>query len=457
MMERRYRDPAWETLDREQLLRGQFELLQRQLGRLAVDNPFFSNLWREAGVDVTRIRTHSEFSRSVPMISKRDLLIDQQMSPPFGTRLGVDRAELNGLMMTSGTSGIGQELYGLTADDQVAAGEGFAHAWTIAGVQRGDVIIVTPPVNYLSAGLACVQSAQRMQLTPIYGFGIDKERLVELIGTLGVTMVYAPPNVLLQLQAAARKLGFDPRRDAPSLRGVTTSLIMPPFSLVSDIQEFWGVTVYDIYGSTQASSGAATSCEHGVWDGERRYPTHFLEQHWLFEVVDPETGIPVAPGDEGELVVTNLRRQASPVVRFRMRDRVVHAPWNSCPCGRPFDGIVPGETSRYDDMLKIKGMNVWPSAVDTAVFEHREVAEYRGRVVLHEDGREEMVLSVAFRAELTVEASVRETVMREIGAGVKRATNVTPRVVEVDHLDTFDFKPQRWSDDRVHGLQKVTW
>lgn len=456
-MERRYRDPEWETLDREQLRKGQFELLQTQLTRLAATNPFFADRWREAGVDVAKVTDQDEFARMVPMISKQDLIADQEAAPPFGTRLGVDRSELNGLMMTSGTTGIGQEMYGLTAQDQIVAGEGFAHAWTIAGVQPGDVIVVTPPVNFLSAGLACVQSAHRMQVTPIYGFGVDKTRLVELIGKLGVSMVYAPPNLFLQLQEAAKEMGFDPRTDAPALRGLTTSLIMPPFSLVYDIQDFWGVPLYDIYGSTQASSGAAVSCEHGVWDGERRYPTHFLEQHWLFEVVDPETGIPVSPGEEGELVVTSLRRQASPVVRFRMRDRVVHAPWDSCPCGRPFDGMVPGETSRYDDMLKIKGMNVWPAAVDTAVFEHREVEEYRGRVVLHENGREDMLITVSFKDDAGLSADERANLVGVLVKDVKQATNVTPKVVEVDHLDAFDFKPQRWTDERKQGLQKITW
>lgn len=456
-MERRYRDPEWETLGRDELRAGQFALLQRQLARLEATNPFFARLWRDAGVDLSKIRDHDDFARMVPMISKQDLIADQEAAPPFGTRLGVERSELNGLMMTSGTTGIGQELYGLTPDDQVIAGEGFAHAWTIAGVQPGEVIIVTPPVNFLSAGLACVQSAHRMQLTPIYGFGVDKKRLVELIGKLDVAIVYAPPNLFLQLQEAAEEIGFDPRRDTPGLRGLLTSLIMPPFSLVPLIQEFWGVPVYDLYGSTQASTGAAISCEHGVWDGERRYPTHFLEQYWLFEVVDPETGVPVQPGEEGELVVTTLRRQASPVVRFRMRDRVVHAPWNSCPCGRPFDGIVPGETSRYDDMMKVKGMNIWPAAIDTALFAHHEVAEYRGRIVLDESGREDMILTVAFKPEAGGDAEARANLLRVLAREVKAATNVTPKVVEVPHLDTFDFKPQRWTDERKQGLQKITW
>lgn len=454
-MERRHHDPSWETLDRDALRVRQFAVLKERLERLQATNPFFAKKWADAGVDLSRIHDHADFARAVPMIDKLDLLADQEAAPPFGDRLGVSRDRLAQVHLTSGTTGIGQESYGLTGRDVFVAGDTFAHAWTWAGVEKGDGVVITNPISFLAAGLAVAESARQIPLVPVFGFSLDKKLILSLMSRFEMRSIYAVPTVLVQLQQLAEAEGYT--RDDFKLKGILTSIIAPPFSLIDEIQEFWGAPVYDVYGCSQGSSAVAVSCEHSCTDGDRRYPTHFLENYFLCEVVDPETGIPVPDGEEGELVLTTLQREASPVVRFRMRDRVVHQPHSACPCGRPYDGMIPGETGRYDDMLKIKGANVWPPAVDNVIFAHKEVDEYRSRVVLTEDGHEELVMQLAFKPGCGLDPSQREALVKQLTTEIKAVTLVTPRMTEVPELGHFDFKPQRWADERAKGLQKMVW
>jgi phenylacetate-CoA ligase len=448
-LDRRIVAPEWETLSREEMRARQFRLLKAKLEELAATHPFYRSRWDRAGLRVDRIESLEDFARMVPTMSKGDVLADQAEDPPFGSLLGVDRSHLVQVHLTSGTSGIGQGAFGLTRADAELIGEGYTHMWAYAGLSAGDVGILTYPVTFLAAGMIGLPACQQSGLVPIFGFGVDKRVLVGLIARLGAATIFGTPGVIRELQRVAVEEGYDPRTDFAHMKAICTGLSGPPWvETIESVQEFWGVQVYEDYGSTEAGV-AAVSCEYGVWDGNRRYPMHFLDNLVLCEVVDPDTGLAVPPGEVGEVVVTAYRRQASPVVRYRTGDRVVHVPYHACPCGRPFDGIVPGEISRYDDMIKVKAATVWPATVDGVVFSHREVDEYRGLVRRDANGREELVLRVAFRPD--TDPGARAALLARITQEVKVATLVTPRVEEAAQLERFDFKAKRWVDERVQA------
>ncbi len=456
-MIRRYHDPEWERLDREALRMRQFALLREQLQTIAANNPFYRRKWSEDGLDLDRVTNLDEFSRRVPLTTKQELVADQTARPPFGERLGVEQSELVGLNITSGTTGMGQEAYGLTAADLRVAGDSMAHCLTWAGMRPGDVLITTTPVTFLAAGLAVVESVRQAGLVPLYGFGLDKALLLELIVRYRAAAIFGVPNLLIQLQQLAIELDYQPA-DFASVRAIISPLIMPPFSLVNQIEQFWGAPVYDVYGCTQSAGAPAASCEETVHDSHgRRNPTHFLGKHFLCEVIDPDTGSHVAPGEHGELVLTTLRRQASPVIRFAMRDRVTYLPHDACACGRPYDGFLPGETGRYDDMVKVKGINVWPPSVDNVVFSHPQIDEYRARVVLTETGREELLMTVSYKSDFAPSGADDVALRHALADEIKSTTMIRPRISAVADLAHFDFKPQRWSDERAKGLQRVTW
>lgn len=451
MASKRYYESEWEAATREDLEKHQLASLKSIAERAYDSNPFYRALWRDHGVEPDKIRSFRDFSRMVPLVSKEDFLKDQTSHPPFGTRLGVPTSELAEVHLTSGTSGVGQSACGLTAADVEIGANSYAALWTHAGIQSGEIGFLTYPVSFLTAGLLGVAAAKKFRLVPIFAFGMDKGFLFELMERLQPAMLFATPNVLRRLKAVAVEQGWDPKRQCPSLRAICMGLLYPPFSQVEEIMDFWEVRLFENYGTTEVGMAAAISCENGVWDGERRYPMHFLEQYIFPEVIDPGSGMPVGEGEEGELVMTTLAREASPAIRFRTRDRVLHVPYHACPCGRRFHGIAPGETRRYDDMLKVKGVNVWPATVDDIVFSWPAVDEYRAVVYFSDNGREELLLRVAFKPGNGREETRR--LLEAIRDEVRRRIMVTAIVEQVGELDHFEFKARRWTDLRPTGDQ----
>ena len=449
MTQHRYLDPEWECLDRATLEARQFDVLRQRLEALAVENPFYAPRWRDAGVDVAKITSLAAFRELVPTIDKRDLLEDQDSFPPFGSFIGVDRTRVAQMHVTSGTSGVGQGAFGLTRDDVALVGRSYAHMWMNAGLAPGDVGILTYPVTFLAAGLIGVAASHAFQLVPLFAFGVDKRLVLELAQKFDAATIFGTPSVLRELQRIATAEGIDPRRDLRGLKAICTGLTSAPYGeTIGAIQDFWGVRVFENYGQTETGQATAVSCEQGVWDGERRYPIHFQEHMVHCEVLDPENGEPVADGEYGELVVTAFRREASPAIRYRTGDRVMFASHEWCPCGRPFNGMVPGEVSRYDDMKKIKGTTVWPAAVDGIVFARPEVEEYRVLLTRDERGQETFTIQLALDRATSGDDRRVEVLVDEVRDLVKLATLVQPRVEIVRDLEKFDFKVKRWVDER---------
>ena len=183
---------------------------------------------------------------------------------------------------------------------------------------------------------------------------------------------------------------------------------------------------------------------------------HLLDPYYYTEVIDPETLKPVGPGEEGEAVVTVLYREASPVVRFRTHDKVRYYPYNHCPCGRPYSIWEAGNVSRYDDMMKIKGTNVWPSMVDGVLFSRPEADEYAGQVWIDAQGREHVLIRLAFKDSHPRSAEEKERLMAELSRELLRQTGVTMAVKEVprNELPIYEFKARRWTDERKKGLER---
>ena len=176
-------------------------------------------------------------------------------------------------------------------------------------------------------------------------------------------------------------------------------------------------------------------------------------------MIDPDNGLHVEPGEFGEVVLTNLDVEGSAVVRFRTGDRVRLLPEGAAGNGRAWTPIESGTISRYDDMMKIRGNNVWPSAVDLAVFAHPEVADYVGRVFVDEKARTEVVVRLALKPDSAArEEAERAQILDRVRAAIKQCTNVQMVVEEVarDSLRSFENKARRWTDERPDGYRRGT-
>lgn len=443
-----------ERASREEILGLQFKKLKYQLDYVYHNNAFFRRRFEAAGVQPEKIRSVQEFSERVPLVEKKDFLADQEKHPPFGERLGIPTAKLNQVHLTSGTTGVGQEIYGVTRRDLEAMGMAWMNHFHWIGLNKGDIAVLVLPLTNLSAGLTAFQGMTKMGLIPFQNFGTDSMAKLELMQRFHARYLTVGPAYAVRLTILAKKMGLDPKKDLPELKGITIAGEAYPIPLARDLEEFWNTRIHEFYGSTQGGTIIAFTCEYGAVRDRQRGAMHLLEPYYYTEVVDPETLKPVKPGEEGEAVITALRREASPVIRFRTRDKVRYLPHTCCPCGRPYDIWEPGNVSRYDDMMKIKSTNVWPAMIDRVLFNCPEVEEYAGRVWIDGDGNERVLIRLALKPAVSFSADEVESFLRRRQKELRTQTGVSMELKEVprSELPTFELKMRRWTDDRAKSL-----
>ncbi len=290
------------------------------------------------------------------------------------------------------------------------------------------------------------------------GGALSTEAKIDLMLRFGeVHFIYASTNYVHTLTEGLRRRGIAPRETFPMLLAIFFAAEGYAPEWREQIEEFWGCRVNEGYGSTQIAGFGYVDCHTA--DEPERGLLHALEWHSLLEVVDPETGAHVGSGEEGEILVTNLDIQASPVIRFRTGDRARYFQARDCSCGRPWHCIEAGTVGRYDDMLKIRGNNVWPITVDGAVFAFAEVDEYTGRVYVDAKGRTEVEVRLAFKPEVEARAAEdRRALLARIGEAVHEKTNVKMILEQVsrDALPDYHYKARRWNDERQAGYIRDT-
>jgi phenylacetate-CoA ligase len=287
------------------------------------------------------------------------------------------------------------------------------------------------------------------------GSVLSTEQKIDLLLRAGeLHFIYASTNYHHTLSEAFRRRGIRPAERFPMMVALFTAAEGYPMEWAREIEAFWGCRLHEGYGSTQGAGFIAATCHKGAVraDGQRGL-MHLLEWENYAEILDPETGEPVRPGEEGEIVLTNLGIEGSPVMRFSTRDRARFMPHDACGCGSPWHCLEAGSIARYDDMLKIRGNNVWPLAVDNAVFAHAEVAEYVGRVYVDEAGRTEVEVKLALKSG---ESAADKALTDRVRESIKAATNVqmAVRVVPRDTLPSFTYKARRWTDERQAGMKR---
>jgi phenylacetate-CoA ligase len=325
--------------------------LRTQLAYLERTSPFWrKRLAGRAGA----VRTAADLP-ALPLTTKSELREDQAAHPPFGSRLCAAPEALVRLHVTSGTTGEPVAI-GLTRADHAANSAIGGAAFRIAGVRADDTIAHCLNYALYAGGVADHMALEDTGATVVpVGVG-QSRRLLELIPALGITAIFGTLSFPAHLAARAREAGIDPR--SLRLRHLVTAG-EPGAGLGAvrrEIEAAWGTTVADTFGMSDVWSTMAGECGHG--DG-----LHLTTAgHAVAELVDPESGAPVAlaEGASGELVWTHLRREASPLLRYRSGD--LATVWTApCACGRATPRIrIDGRT---DDMLRVQAVNVHPGAV----------------------------------------------------------------------------------------------
>lgn len=445
-------------MSRPELQALQLAKIRAQMARLWEASPFYRAKWQAAGIRPDHITSLEEFRRLVPTVNKQDFLQDQTDMPPFGGRLGIRRDEVALVSMTGGTSGQGQEVYGRSQADIAVQGHLHFLPWFMAGLRPGHLALNCVPAGGLTTGGWGPPEGFRLAGATAFhaGGALSTEAKIDLLLRFNeLHFIYASTNYLHTLTQAFLRRGIVPAERFPMLAGIQIAAEGYPSEWARETQKLWGCTLHEGYGSTQGAGFIATTADQGIVREDRdRGLMRILEWLNYVEVIDPDTGLHVEPGEEGEIVLTNLDIEGSPVIRFATRDKARWYPAEACGGGMPWGGIEAGSIGRYDDMMKVRGNNIWPLAVDTVVFAAPEVAEYVGRVYVDEDGKTEVELRLALKPGACDEAA-RAALFESLRAALKARTNVWMQIREVPlaELPQFTYKARRWTDERKAGYR----
>lgn len=448
------------SLSRGELEGLQYAKLHRQLARVYQASSYYRGKMDGARLTPERIGSLAAFRSAFPFSDKADFLQDQNANPPFGARLSIPQSDVALVNLTGGTSGQGQEFYGRSQRDVHLQGYLHALPWYMSGLRAGDVALNCVPAGGMTTGGWGPGEGLRIVGATAFhvGGGVSTDAKIDLMLRLGqVNFIYASTNYLHTLTEALTKRGIDPKEAFPGMRSIFIAAEGYPPEWAERVQTIWGCLLSEGYGSTQCAGFGASTCGSGVLTPEGRLGMmRFFEWETLFEVLDPVSLEPVRSGETGELVVTNLSVEGSPVIRFRTGDAARFFSHDDIADGRSWNGIECGTIGRFDDMMKIRGNNVWPSAVDSAVFSFAEVADYSGRLYTSDDGKTEIEVLVAFGdAYCDASAEWKAERLSAIRSLVKVRTNVWMDLAEIQKskLPEFSYKARRWKDERRQGYK----
>ena len=447
-----------ETMSSDALENLQYEKTKQTLERAYQKSDFYRRRFDKAGVKPADFKTLEDIAR-FPFIDKQDLIKDQEANPPYGSRVCDGPQKIRRVNLTSGTSGMGQEVHCHGEESIRAANESTACHFAAIGLERGDLSAVLYPLGTMTGGMLSYEALRLFGATPLALAVFNTNQKIDIMKRFDVHHILTTPAYLSRITTICLEQGLNPRETFSRLKGITVSTEPFPVVWALKMEDIWGTVIHDIYGSTQLNLNYAITCKYGaVPDGQFGY-YHLADHFALVEVLDKDTDQPVAYGEWGEPVVTTISRQAMPLVRFRSNDRVRLLPPDLCDCGRTSKALWEvGTVSRYDDMIKIKAANVWPQTVDEAVFSFDEIEEYNGRVFIDENGQEVARVSLEFK-KTGLEDSAKAPIMRRLGAKIKEMTQVSMALEEVPYgtLPRFEYKVRRWTDERIEGLERIKY
>lgn len=446
----RYWDRRLETLSAADLKKLRFERLRELLLRCEATNDFYRRRFRRANFDPDRFSSVDDLRRLEPT-TKVDVLNDLEAKEPFGHRLGVSPGEIREIFMSGGSSGLRREHHAMTASDLASAAEIYAMTQHWMGGDAGDLAMCMAPIGVLTAPLITIEGWRRGGLVPLRVGPYSTAERVDFFRRYQPAVIQLPINYIPRFRAACVEQGIFPASDIPDLQCVRTSGGAYPLGMADEISAFFGATLHEVYGCSQAGTIVASTCERGASQDGERGVLHVLDSAFHVEVVDPETLEPVAEGEFGEVILTPLYRSASPLIRYRMRDRVRLVEPGSCGCGRQFTSLECGSIARYDDMMKIKGINVWKHEVDRFILDHEHVEEFNAELAIDRSNREIARIYVELSSAAPQEATWRQNYLGQVGEALRRMFRLGFLVEEAvpGSVVRYEGKGSRWTDRRT--------
>lgn len=430
MTEKTYWNQELETMPADKLGELETKALQDQLTYVYRKSTFYRQKFDEKGVHPDDLKSREDLQR-FPFTTKEDLRQTQESVGGLGGHQCAPMKDIIRIQGTSGTTGR-PLLIGLTRSDVDLWNDMYArHAWT-GGLRPDDIMINPANFTLFVGGLSECSGAEHMGITvvpaPFVSTGMEK--FMGLVRDLNPTVLFSTPSATAFIAAAVKEVLKVEPRELNFKKGFLAGEALSEEER-SNIEETWGIVARNFYGLADVGADIAAEC--GASQG-----LHFCAQGALVaEIVDPETLAPLEMQDgvEGEIVFTTINRQATPVIRYRVRD-MVRVYTGDCPCGRT--GFRFHVIGRTDDMIKVKGVNVFPAAVKGIIQDFAPATTGEMRIVLPHPGPsfgENITIKIEAGAGLKTEE--QDAVAEKIRGTIREKLVFTPRIEWVP-ADTFE-------------------
>lgn len=429
-----YWEPEKECMAREDLEQLQLERLQSTLYRVGTHVPFYKKKFEELKLNFGDIKSLDDLRR-LPFTVKQDL----RDNYPYGL-FAVPLRDVVRVHSSSGTTGLAT-VVGYSRNDIKNWSNLVARVLTGAGVTKDDVIQIAFGYGLFTGGFGLHYGAERLGASVIPISAGNTKRQIRIMQDFKTTALVCTPSYALVIADTMMEMGINP--SGLSLRYGLFGAEPWSEAMRGEINEKLGIRATDNYGLSEVMGpGVAGECEecNGL---------HINEDHFLLEIIDPETLEPVEPGEIGELVITTLTKEAFPMIRYRTRDLTRFIP-EPCPCGRTFIRMqrVMGRT---DDMLIIKGVNVFPVQIEKVLFEIKGTEPHYQIIVERENHSDKVTVLVEVTESIFFDQMKKQRQMvdhiktrlaSELGIGVQ------VKLVEDKTLERSEGKTQRVIDKR---------
>ena len=407
-------DRAAETMPRAELQRLQLERLQKIVAHAYDRVPHYRKAFDAAKVKPADVKSLADVAR-LPFTVKDDL----RSAYPFGM-FALPREQLARLHASSGTTGK-PTVVGYTLGDLSRWAELMARSLACAGARPGDIVHNAYGYGLFTGGLGAHDGATRLGCTVVPMSGGNTEKQIVLLQDFGARVLCATPSYALNIAEMAESQGAS-LKSGPLQIGVFGA---EPWSeaMRAELQERLGIKAVDIYGLSEIMGpGVACECHEG------QVGLHGWEDHFLFEIIDTETGRPLPYGEVGELVITTLTKEALPMIRYRTRD-VTYMTAEPCACGRTH-ARIRRITGRNDDMLIIRGVNVYPSQIEAVLVGFPKTSPHYQLVVERRGAMDHLTLELEATPEVNAGNKTEcERIAQDVSHHIKSLIGVTCDVV----------------------------
>lgn len=415
----------------------QLEQLRALVTELFPANSFYTRKLEDQGITFD-VASLADFSRRFPFTTKAELVADQLAHPPFGTNLTYPLNTYTRFHQTSGTTGTPLRWLD-TPESWAWLLEHWTRVFQAAGVTASDRVGFAFSFGPFLGFWTAFESAQRLGCLCVPLGGLSSAARLRVILDNGITALCCTPTYALRLGEVARAEGIDLNRSHVKRILVAGEPGGSVPAVRARIESLWpGARVWDHHGLTEV--GPVTyecPAQPGL--------LHVMESGYVAEIIEPATGQPASPGEPGELVLTSLGRVASPLLRYRTGDLVKRGTPNAagavCSCGSPELALAGGILGRVDDMVIVRGVNVYPSAVDEIIRTVGGVAEYQVAVTTRGP-----LTELALTVEPLPDA-VAATLVRQLNEAFESAfaLRVPITLAAAGSLPRFEMKAKRWS------------